>query len=217
MAPGGQENKVFKSEQGRNQKVSANLPDYYHILGLSCYEEDSEVIRTTVRQRTSYIRRTFSAEQPEACESLLEQMAEAECVLLNPDQKAAYDADLRSRQSRGGTSRMSSGVDKPHERSDSDEDTPVVVIATESPVQEKILSNIAEVRARGATVIAVATEEDTEIEQESQEVFFVPRTDWLLQPLLAVLPVQLLAYHIAVLKGLNVDQPRNLAKTVTVE
>ncbi len=97
------------------------------------------------------------------------------------------------------------------------EDTPVVCVATESPVQEKVLSNIAEVKARGATVIAVATEEDPLIEDEADDVFFVPRSDWLLQPLLAVLPLQLLAYHIAILKGLNVDQPRNLAKTVTVE
>ncbi len=97
------------------------------------------------------------------------------------------------------------------------EDTPVVCVATESPVYEKILSNLAEVKARGAKVIAVATEEDTQIEELADEVFYVPRTDWLLQPLLAVLPLQLLAYHIAMLRGLNVDQPRNLAKTVTVE
>jgi glutamine---fructose-6-phosphate transaminase (isomerizing) len=98
-----------------------------------------------------------------------------------------------------------------------DEDTPVVCVATDSPVLDKVLSNIAEVRARGAHVIAVATEGTTQVEEYAEEVVAVPRTDWLLQPLLAVIPLQLLAYHIARARGLNVDQPRNLAKTVTVE
>jgi glucosamine--fructose-6-phosphate aminotransferase (isomerizing) len=96
-----------------------------------------------------------------------------------------------------------------------DENTPVICIATESPVLEKVASNIAEVRARGAHVIAVATEGDTSV--QADEMLFIPRTHWLLQPLLAVVPLQLLAYHIARKRGLNVDQPRNLAKTVTVE
>ena len=98
-----------------------------------------------------------------------------------------------------------------------DEHTPVVVVATESPVLEKVISNIQEVRARGARVIAVATEGDEQIAQHADEVIRVPRTDWMLAPLLAVIPLQLLAYNIARLRGLNVDQPRNLAKTVTVE
>ena len=98
-----------------------------------------------------------------------------------------------------------------------DENTPVVVVATESPVLEKVISNIQEVRARGARVIAVATEGDEQIGQHADEVIWVPRTHWMLAPLLAVIPLQLLAYHIARLRGLNVDQPRNLAKTVTVE
>jgi glucosamine--fructose-6-phosphate aminotransferase (isomerizing) len=98
-----------------------------------------------------------------------------------------------------------------------DERTPVVCVATDSPVLEKVLSNMAEVRARGAHVIAVATEGTREVEAEAEEVVYVPRTDWLLQPLLAVIPLQLLAYRIARARGLNVDQPRNLAKTVTVE
>jgi glucosamine--fructose-6-phosphate aminotransferase (isomerizing) len=98
-----------------------------------------------------------------------------------------------------------------------DENTPVVVVATESPVLEKVVSNIQEVRARGARVIAVATEGDEEIAQHVDEVISIPRTDWMLAPLLAVIPLQLLAYHIARRRGLNVDQPRNLAKTVTVE
>ena len=98
-----------------------------------------------------------------------------------------------------------------------DESTPVVVVATESPVLEKVISNIQEVRARGAKVIAVATEGDEQIGEHCDEVIFVPRTHWMLAPLLAVIPLQLLAYHIARRRGLNVDQPRNLAKTVTVE
>ncbi len=98
-----------------------------------------------------------------------------------------------------------------------DQSTPVVVVATESPVLEKVISNIQEVRARGAKVIAVATEGDDQIAQHADEVIEVPRTQWMLAPLLAVIPLQLLAYHIARSRGLNVDQPRNLAKTVTVE
>ncbi len=98
-----------------------------------------------------------------------------------------------------------------------DERTPVVVVATESPVLEKVISNIQEVRARGARVIAIATEGDEQIAEHADEVIRVPRTDWMLAPLLAVIPLQLLAYHIARGRGLNVDQPRNLAKTVTVE
>ena len=95
-----------------------------------------------------------------------------------------------------------------------DERTPVVCVATDSPVLDKMLSNMAEVRARGAHVIAVATEGTHE---DAEEVVCVPRTDWLLQPMLAIVPLQLLAYDIARARGLNVDQPRNLAKTVTVE
>ncbi|MGH2914053.1 MAG: glutamine--fructose-6-phosphate transaminase (isomerizing) [Solirubrobacteraceae bacterium] len=97
------------------------------------------------------------------------------------------------------------------------QDTPVVVVATESPVLDKVISNMQEVRARGARVIAVATEGDDAIAQHADELIRVPRTDWMLAPLLAVIPLQLLAYRIARLRGLNVDQPRNLAKTVTVE
>jgi glutamine---fructose-6-phosphate transaminase (isomerizing) len=98
-----------------------------------------------------------------------------------------------------------------------DESTPVVVVATQSPVLEKVISNIQEVRARGARVIAIASEGDEQIAQHADEVIWVPRTQWMLAPLLAVIPLQLLAYHIARHRGLNVDQPRNLAKTVTVE
>jgi glucosamine--fructose-6-phosphate aminotransferase (isomerizing) len=98
-----------------------------------------------------------------------------------------------------------------------DESTPVVVVATESPVRAKVISNIQEVRARGALVIAVASEGDEEIAEHADEVISIPHTQWMLAPVLAVIPLQLLAYHIARRRGLNVDQPRNLAKTVTVE
>ena len=98
-----------------------------------------------------------------------------------------------------------------------DQSTPVVCVATDSPVLEKVVSNMQEVRARGAHVIAVATEGNAEIANHAERVISIPRTDWMLQPMLAVVPLQLLAYRIARHRGLNVDQPRNLAKTVTVE
>jgi glucosamine--fructose-6-phosphate aminotransferase (isomerizing) len=98
-----------------------------------------------------------------------------------------------------------------------DESTPVVCVATESPILEKVLSNMAEVRARGAEVVAIATEGSTAVEDSADQTIYIPRTDWVLQPILAILPLQLLAYYIARRNGLNVDQPRNLAKTVTVE
>jgi glutamine---fructose-6-phosphate transaminase (isomerizing) len=98
-----------------------------------------------------------------------------------------------------------------------DEHTPVVVVATDSHVYDKVVSNIQETRARGAQVIAIATDGNEDIQHHADEVVYVPRTHPFLQAPLAVLPLQLLAYRIARLRGLNVDQPRNLAKTVTVE
>jgi glutamine---fructose-6-phosphate transaminase (isomerizing) len=98
-----------------------------------------------------------------------------------------------------------------------DESTPVVTVATNSPVLEKVVSNMQEVRARGAHVVAIATEGNRDIGEHAEVVVRIPQTDWMLQPLLAVIPLQLLAYRIARRRGLNVDQPRNLAKTVTVE
>ena len=97
------------------------------------------------------------------------------------------------------------------------ESTPVVCIATDSHVYEKVASNIQEVRARGAQVIAITTDGNEDIQHHADDVVYVPRTDPLLQVPLAVIPLQLLAYRIARLRGMNVDQPRNLAKTVTVE
>ena len=99
-----------------------------------------------------------------------------------------------------------------------DSDTPVVCVATDQKVvYEKVVSNIQEVRARGAQVIAIATDGNEDIQHHADDVIYVPRTPAFLQAILAVLPLQLLAYRIARLRGLNVDQPRNLAKTVTVE
>jgi glucosamine--fructose-6-phosphate aminotransferase (isomerizing) len=98
-----------------------------------------------------------------------------------------------------------------------DESTPVVCVATDMPILEKMISNIQEVRARGAHVIAIATEGDDRLDDIAEEVLAIPRTDWMLQALLAVIPLQLFAYYVARKRGLNVDQPRNLAKTVTVE
>ena len=98
-----------------------------------------------------------------------------------------------------------------------DESTPVVCVATESPVLDKVLSNVEEVRARGAETIAIATEGDERVGEVADQTIEVARTDWILQPIVAILPLQLLAYDIARARGLNVDQPRNLAKTVTVE
>jgi glucosamine--fructose-6-phosphate aminotransferase (isomerizing) len=98
-----------------------------------------------------------------------------------------------------------------------DDSTPVVCVATDSPVLEKVASNMQEVRARGARVIAVTTEGNERIAAQADAVITLPAVDWMLQPILAVIPLQLLAYGIARRRGLNVDQPRNLAKTVTVE
>ena len=98
-----------------------------------------------------------------------------------------------------------------------DESTPVVCVATESPILGKVLSNVEEVRARGAETIAIVTEGDERAPTVAEQTIEVAATDWILQPILAILPLQLLAYDIARARGLNVDQPRNLAKTVTVE
>jgi glutamine---fructose-6-phosphate transaminase (isomerizing) len=96
-------------------------------------------------------------------------------------------------------------------------DTPVVCVATDEPILSKLLSNLSEVRARGAHVIAVASAGSLEIAEHAENVVYIPKTDPILQMILAVIPLQLLAYHVARARALNVDQPRNLAKTVTVE
>ena len=98
-----------------------------------------------------------------------------------------------------------------------DEQMPVVVIATKDSSYEKVVSNVQEVRARKGRVIAVVTEGDTTIPSMADYVIEIPETSEHLMPLLSVIPLQLLSYHIAVMRGCNVDQPRNLAKSVTVE
>ena len=98
-----------------------------------------------------------------------------------------------------------------------DDQMPVVVIATEGPLYPKVISNLEVVKARGGQTIAIATEGNTDITQRAKEVIFIPDLGEYLSPILATIPLQLLAYHIATLKGTDVDQPRNLAKSVTVE
>ena len=94
---------------------------------------------------------------------------------------------------------------------------PVVVIATKDSTYEKIISNIEEVKARKGRVIAVVSEGDTTLEKMVDYTIPIPTTFNFLQPIISIVPLQLLAYHIAVLRGCNVDMPRNLAKSVTVE
>ncbi len=98
-----------------------------------------------------------------------------------------------------------------------DENMPVVVIAEQSPVYEKVVSNMEEVLSREGQVIALASESDVEIREKASEVIAIPELGEYLTAILAVVPLQLLAYHVAMLKGTDVDQPRNLAKSVTVE
>ncbi|MHC4416565.1 MAG: glutamine--fructose-6-phosphate transaminase (isomerizing) [Planctomycetota bacterium] len=98
-----------------------------------------------------------------------------------------------------------------------DDDMPVVFVATRNSQYEKVISNIEEVRSRGGHVLAVATEGDDDVRRHCEEVFYVPDVSEPLQPMLTVVPLQLLAYHAAVIRGKDVDKPRNLAKSVTVE
>jgi glucosamine--fructose-6-phosphate aminotransferase (isomerizing) len=98
-----------------------------------------------------------------------------------------------------------------------DADLPVVFIATKNSSYEKVVSNIQEVKARGGRVIAIVTEGDTDVKGMADYVIEIPATNEAFVPLLATIPLQLLAYHIAVMRNCNVDQPRNLAKSVTVE
>ena len=98
-----------------------------------------------------------------------------------------------------------------------DDEMPVVVIATKSSIYEKVISNIQEVKARKGKIIAIVTEGDNKVRNMADYVIEIPETKEYLEPLIATIPLQLLSYHIAVLRGCNVDQPRNLAKSVTVE
>ena len=98
-----------------------------------------------------------------------------------------------------------------------DEQTPTVIIAPHGPVYDKVMSNLEEIKARGGPVIAVACQSDREIARKADDVIFIPDAEDYLTPILSAIPLQLLAYHIAVLRGCDVDKPRNLAKSVTVE
>jgi len=98
-----------------------------------------------------------------------------------------------------------------------DENMPVVVIATKKGNYDKIVSNIMEIKARNGKIISIVTEGDTQVKALSDHSIEIPEVDEMLTPLLATIPLQLLSYHIAVLLGRDVDRPRNLAKSVTVE
>lgn len=98
-----------------------------------------------------------------------------------------------------------------------DKDMPVLAIATRDPWYEKMISQIEQAKARGGIVIAVATEGDERVKELVDRVLWVPETPWMLSPVITAIPLQILAYHIASMRGLDVDQPRNLAKSVTVE
>jgi glucosamine--fructose-6-phosphate aminotransferase (isomerizing) len=98
-----------------------------------------------------------------------------------------------------------------------DESMPIVVIATKKGHYHKIVSNVLEIKARGGQIIAIVSEGDTEIKKLADHVIEIPNCDELIAPILANIPLQLLSYYIANKKGCNVDQPRNLAKSVTVE
>jgi glucosamine--fructose-6-phosphate aminotransferase (isomerizing) len=100
-----------------------------------------------------------------------------------------------------------------------EKDQPVIVIlpAPADPLHPKVVSNIQEIKARGAEVIAIAVEGDTEVANYAASVWYVPETEWLMAPILTVIPLQAFAMELATAKGLDVDQPRNLAKSVTVE
>jgi glucosamine--fructose-6-phosphate aminotransferase (isomerizing) len=98
-----------------------------------------------------------------------------------------------------------------------DGDTPSVFIMPQGTVYDKVMSNLEEIKARGGPVIAIAAEGDKEVGRLADDVIYVPHAPEYLSPLVTIIPLQLLAYHIAVLRGANVDRPRNLAKSVTVE
>jgi glucosamine--fructose-6-phosphate aminotransferase (isomerizing) len=98
-----------------------------------------------------------------------------------------------------------------------DRQMPVIALAPRDPWYEKMVSQIEQAKARGGTVVALGTDGDEQLAAKADHVLWVPPTPWMLTPVTAVIPLQLLAYHIAVLRGADVDQPRNLAKSVTVE
>ena len=98
-----------------------------------------------------------------------------------------------------------------------DENMPVVVMATQGPGYDKVMSNLEEVKARGGKIISVGLEDDKRLANVSTDMMTLPQAPFWILPILSVLPLQMLAYHIAKLRGTDIDQPRNLAKSVTVE
>ena len=98
-----------------------------------------------------------------------------------------------------------------------DEEMPVIVMASDGPLYDKLVSNIQEVKARKGKIMAIVTEGDTQVKAIADHTIEIPHTTDILTPLISVIPLQLLSYHIAVMRNCNVDQPRNLAKSVTVE
>lgn len=98
-----------------------------------------------------------------------------------------------------------------------DKDMPVVAIAPRDPWYEKMVSQIEQAKSRGGSVLMVTTEGDDRAAELADDVIWIPEVPWMLSPVITVIPLQMLAYHIASLRGLDVDQPRNLAKSVTVE
>ena len=98
-----------------------------------------------------------------------------------------------------------------------DEETPSVFIMPQGPVFDKVMSNLEEIKARGGPVIAITAEGDKETARLADDVIYVPPVEEFLSPLVNIIPLQLLSYHIALLRGCDVDKPRNLAKSVTVE
>ena len=98
-----------------------------------------------------------------------------------------------------------------------DKNMPVIFVATDPQTYEKVVSNVQEVKARQGIIISVVQEGDTTVKAMSEYAIEIPKTESIYSPLLATVPLQILAYHIAVMRGCNVDQPRNLAKSVTVE
>ena len=98
-----------------------------------------------------------------------------------------------------------------------DEEMPVLCLTPKDPWHEKMISQIQQAKARGGTVVADATDGDELVASMADHVLWIPEAPWMLSPVVTVLPLQLLAYHIAAIRGLDVDQPRNLAKSVTVE
>ena len=198
-----------------------------YLLGLRLGELRGELPRERLRELVAEVKRLPSAitEVLEGADAQVEPVAEAywqsEFFLYigrHVGLAVALEGALKLKEiSYIATDAYAAGEMKHGPIALLDDSTPVVAVATDSPVLEKVASNMQEVRARGAHVIALATERSATVAAAADSTIAIPAVDWMLQPILAVIPLQLLAYRIARRRGLNVDQPRNLAKTVTVE